>query len=625
MSETITEAVKGCLELCMLSDGNHHIQAEINTIARQDQIDGISLVLTTGEIIHSSTPSLVNDNLDPYFVQTVLRKEYPAIFSSEENEDRVISVTPVMNSEKCVSCHTQSDRVLGLISVDINTELMNQHLKEETILIASLGGVLFVVLGASLGVLLRKTVLNPLSLLSTSTGKLAGGDYSTRVQNSRNDEIGSLAKSINQMAENVQKRNHELEESNQEITKLNTNLEDRIHQRTRELTSLNQVLDIVNRSSEQDSLLTDSLSVILFENGLDLGMVHKQNTVTDSMTCISQSHSSKSIDISTDTEEILQICEEVFSSGEMKIVDNFISRKSSSQPEGNIESGKSMICLPLKSDRQILGTISFVGRTSVGFRKQLIHVLSAAAEAISIALEKIHVTQLAEKVNRIREQLLEKLIYAQEEERRRISRELHDSTSQSLAALAFKLENLSDDLPENFDDTRSRLEDMKEQIIETMDDIRELALELRPTVLDDLGLARAIRFYANEYLGKRNIEVDFNFNNFDWKMPTYTETMIFRIAQEAMFNIVKHAQASRVHIIYNVEKTTVEMVIEDDGVGFDIESVLHSERPSNSLGLYNMQERVILLGGSFEIRSSIGKGTSVFIRIPLQEVDNDGK
>jgi len=625
MSETVTEAVKGCLELCMVGGDEHHIQSEINKIALQDQINEISLARTTGLITMSSTPSLINDNLDPYFVQTILRKEYPAIFSSSGDEYSIIAITPVMNSEQCTSCHGQSNRMLGLISVDLNTTSMNQHLKEETILIASLGGLVFVVLGISLGALLRKTVLNPLSLLSASTEKLTHGDYSTRVQIVRNDEIGTLADSINEMAESVQKRNHELEESHMEISELNTSLEKRISERTRDLTSLNRVLNIAYKSSERDSLISDSLFVLLTENELDTGMVHMKNVAAGPITCVSQLDSSEANDISNDQEKISRVCEEVFSSGEMRIINNFKSGESSSGQEGNKESGKSMICLPLKSDRQILGTISFIGRTSVVSRKQLVPVLTAASEALSVALEKIHVTRLADEANRIREQLLEKLIYAQEDERRRISRELHDSTSQSLAALAFKLENLSDDLPENSGDTQERLADIKVQIVETMEDIRELALEIRPAVLDDLGLARAIRFYANEYLGKRGIKIGFDFKDFDGKISASAETMVFRIAQEAMYNIVKHAQASQVDISLNVDDTSAEMIIKDNGKGFDVESVFHSKQLSGSLGLYNMQERTVLLGGDFEIKSFIGKGTSVIIQIPLIGVSNNGK
>lgn len=622
MSGTITEAVKGCLELCMLSDDNHHIQAEINMIASQDQVNDISLALTTGVIMQSSTPSLINDNLDPYFVQTVLRKENSTIFTSEEHKDRIIAVTPVMNSEQCVSCHTQSDRVLGLISVDINTALMNKHLQEETILIASLGGGLFIVLGASLGLLLRKTVLNPLALLSVSTGKIAHGDYSTRVQSSRHDEIGILAGSINEMAENVQKRNHELEVSNLKIMKFNIGLEERIHQRTRELTSLNKVLNIVNNSYEQESLISASLSVLLTENELDAGMVHMKDNTTGSIICVSQHTSSRSNDISADTKKILEICKEVFDSGEMKVTNDFGSFESLPDREGKAASGRTLICLPLKSDEKLLGTISFIGLRSGVFSKQTVHVLSAASEAISVALEKIRITHSADEANTIREQLLERLIDAQEEERKRISRELHDSTSQSLAALAFNIENLSDDLPEEFGGTREKLADIKEQIIETMEDIRELALELRPTVLDDLGLARAIRFYANEYLGKRDIDVVFNFSDPDGHIPPYTETMLFRIAQEAIYNIVKHAQASRVDISLDVGKNMAGMVITDNGKGFDVESVLHPEGLPSSLGVYNMHERTDLLGGTFEIKSSIGEGTSIIIRIPLKDVND---
>ena len=224
--------------------------------------------------------------------------------------------------------------------------------------------------------------------------------------------------------------------------------------------------------------------------------------------------------------------------------------------------------------------------------------------------------------NLIREQVLRRLTTAQEEERRRIARELHDDASQSLAAIAFNIETIIEELPAEYENARERLAVLKKEAIETMTGIRELALELRPAILDDLGLARAVKSYAKDYLSKRGIDVEIRVTGSEMKLPHYSETMLFRIAQEALTNVVKHAEASQVIVELSSTTLSVIMRVKDNGKGFDSESVLTNSNLQQSLGVHSMSERAMLLGGTFRIESEIGKGTLVSVEIPLGEVQS---
>ena len=220
-----------------------------------------------------------------------------------------------------------------------------------------------------------------------------------------------------------------------------------------------------------------------------------------------------------------------------------------------------------------------------------------------------------ENMNLVRKQLLEKIISAQEEERRRIARELHDRASQSLAAVVINLNNMSEILP---DECREKLEVLKGQTIQTLNWIRNLGVELRPSVLDDLGLFAAIEWYARDFLGKRSVNLTVQFSGQE-KLPKYAETILFRIVQEALTNVIKHSEATQVHVRLNMTKSDAVLEIDDNGRGFDTEKISSPNELRQNLGLHGMIERAALLGGSLSINSNPGKGTCIRVIIPLSE------
>jgi len=211
-----------------------------------------------------------------------------------------------------------------------------------------------------------------------------------------------------------------------------------------------------------------------------------------------------------------------------------------------------------------------------------------------------------------RGELLRKLITAQEEERKRIARELHDETSQVLATLALGLEAAAGaPSPEA---AREKLAGLRALAVGALDGVHRIIHALRPSALDDLGLVSAIRWYAETLLEPGGLEVDFSVRGDEGRLPPAVETALFRTVQEALTNVAKHADADRVAIAVACGPEAVEITVEDDGRGFDVEEVLRGE--GAGLGLLGMRERMTLLEGSLEIASHPGGGTRLTLRVP---------
>ncbi len=218
-----------------------------------------------------------------------------------------------------------------------------------------------------------------------------------------------------------------------------------------------------------------------------------------------------------------------------------------------------------------------------------------------------------------RGQLLEQVITAQEEERRRIARELHDQIGQALTSLLVGLRNLESD------PSPARLHELKAVIADTLDGVRELALELRPSILDDLGLVPALERYIHTCVSRYHLAVDLQTVGLDGvRLPPAVETALYRIIQEALTNVVRHARARQASLLLEVRGESVVAVVEDDGCGFDAEGLMSGPPGEHSLGLHGMRERAELVGGRLTVESSPGQGTSVFVEVPLEGRREDG-
>jgi len=160
---------------------------------------------------------------------------------------------------------------------------------------------------------------------------------------------------------------------------------------------------------------------------------------------------------------------------------------------------------------------------------------------------------------------------------------------------------------------------------QAMDGVHRLAMELRPKTLDDLGLVSALRWYAHEWARSLNLSIDFQAQGIKDRLPPAIEIVLYRVLQEALTNVAKHAQARRVRIRLEQAGDRIRASVEDDGQGFDVHALLHSGDRARGLGLFGMQERMSLVGGSFAIESAPGRGTIVRVEAPLEGLRPEGE
>jgi PAS domain S-box-containing protein len=233
---------------------------------------------------------------------------------------------------------------------------------------------------------------------------------------------------------------------------------------------------------------------------------------------------------------------------------------------------------------------------------------------LSVVLD---ITERVRAEERLRE-LTRRLVAAQEEERKRIAQELHDELGQALTAISLDLGSIEKALPpEAPPEIRERLIDARSLADEVDERISELALDLRPSLLDDLGLLPTLQWYLNRYSQRTGIEVSMDFRGLENRLPNEVETTLYRVIQEALTNIARHAQAGTVRLSLERSAAAVIASIQDDGQGFDIEEAQSSVASPGGVGLLGIKDRVSTLGGRVEFHSKPGQGTRIDTVIPL--------
>ena len=228
--------------------------------------------------------------------------------------------------------------------------------------------------------------------------------------------------------------------------------------------------------------------------------------------------------------------------------------------------------------------------------------------AESLAGRAAVAVDLSERVGR---DALQRVVEAQELERKRLARELHDETGQALTSILLGLKPLEQSAAT--EEARAAVASVRELVVSTLQDVRRLAVELRPSALDDFGLGTAVERLASTFREQTGLQVDFESRLGEERLPPEVETALYRIVQEALANVVKHAGASRVSILLVDKSTAVTAVVEDDGLGFD-----PGATRDDVLGLVGMRERVGLVGGRLRIESAEGAGTTIAAEVPVR-------
>lgn len=250
--------------------------------------------------------------------------------------------------------------------------------------------------------------------------------------------------------------------------------------------------------------------------------------------------------------------------------------------------------------------------------REKLHKAEQANMQISIALEYLKIDIEDEKTEKPRENLGAKVIIAQEKERMRVAREIHDGPAQALANVIIRAEYCERLFDKNIEEARMELRKLKEQIRSDLKDIRKIIYNLRPMTLDDLGLVPTVRRMVDE-LNERQDEVKISFNtvNLSERLPSTIEVAVFRIIQEALNNVFKHSGSKHTDVKIEKKDKLVTIEIKDDGMGFEFNKD-ELGKDAEGYGLLGMIERVDLIGGEIDIVSAKGQGTKIKVELSLQ-------
>lgn len=209
-----------------------------------------------------------------------------------------------------------------------------------------------------------------------------------------------------------------------------------------------------------------------------------------------------------------------------------------------------------------------------------------------------------------------RIIEAQEGERQRLARQMHDGPAQSLTNLMLQAEIVERSFGQGLEQARAELANLKRAVNATFEKTMDFIFELSPMMLDDLGAVPTVRRYIEDFEDKTGLGVAFDLVGEEHRLAPYVEVTIFRVIQELLRNVGQHAHASHVQVNLNLQGSTVGIVVEDDGSGFDVEQTLASAQERRTLGLATIQRRLEMLGGDIKLESSLGRGTKVAIQIP---------
>jgi signal transduction histidine kinase len=287
---------------------------------------------------------------------------------------------------------------------------------------------------------------------------------------------------------------------------------------------------------------------------------------------------------------------------------------------------KGFVSIPLKAKDRVVGVMNIFSHVAGRFGADDVSLLSSIGEYLGTTIEQAKLYERLARVGERYRALLRYSLTAQEQERKRIASELHDETAQSLTSLTLSLQaiiGMAEMKGYNDPEFIEKLKKTHSYAVHAGNEIVRLMKELRPTLLDELGMAAAIHRYAKDNLQAQGINVDAEFTGTDQRFPSEVEVTLFRIAQGAIGNILEHSQAKNARIKLDCSDRECVLVIEDDGKGFNVSKLTRVERSGRGAGLFTMRERTSQLGGEGYVESTPGQGTRVTAKVPLQRTDLD--
>ena len=463
------------------------------------------------------------------------------------------------------------------------------------------------VAGLAIGYVLTWVLTRPILDMTYVARHAKNGNLSLRAPVWANDEIGELGLAFNAMISSLDTSRQNLERSNQEL-----------QYRNQELAVLHELADMTNQPYTMHQVIQHGLRHALENTGLKAGLViifEDKRAIIAASHNLPASYTDKALDCLSQFDFPGQRAAD-----ELLIFDD-IGTVPGAPADLILESQhlgyKTLILAPILARNTTIGILAVLCDSAASLSPRSRKLLSGICNQLGVTAENSQLWEQLKQKERVRAQLLNKVVSAQEEERRRISRELHDETGQALTSLLVQLKIL--ERTESETEIKAQVEEMRQLAVRTLQEVRRLAADLRPAALDDLGLIAALEGYVYDFARKTGIEADFLADDVTtMRLPRDVETVLYRVVQESLTNIARHAQARHVTIAIRQEEDTLYVEVTDDGHGFDVTDILSAEQ--RGLGLLGMQERIELLGGQFSLDSTPGSGTRIEIRLALSEL-----
>ena len=444
--------------------------------------------------------------------------------------------------------------------------------------------------------LLTLILTQPLLDLHRVAQRIAAGDLTPRVRVWAKDEIGEVARSVNLMIDRLLANQLALERTNQQLT------------------AINQVATAVGKEWKLQGVLEASLRTTLDVTGLPSGWIYlfEPDNHHLYLACACGLETEGAQALQNEGKEVCLCQRDLLAndSGQSAVVwqcDRFGNRLTAN--------GTSTyhITIPLAARGQRIGIVNLLSAGEAVAPDELDMLTTIGAQiAEAIANAQLH-ARLVEK-EAARQALLSALVHAEEEERARLARELHDGAGQTLTSLLVRLKTLEE---VNVDRAQCKVADLCQAVSGTIEQMREISHRLRPAMLEELGLEVALRTLVQDMAEESGLSAECRLNLEGRRLPFETETTLYRIVQESMTNIVRHAKASQVLVELVVLPYAIALRVEDDGQGFDVEALRHVAGKQRRLGLVSMRERIEMLDGSLVVCSEPGRGTSIQARIPM--------
>lgn len=444
---------------------------------------------------------------------------------------------------------------------------------------------------------LMLVLTQPLLELQRVAGEVAGGNLDARARAFAQDEIGDVAAALNNMLDELVRVQRELSSTNQQLQ------------------ALNQVAVAVGRGIELEQVLTASLRTTIEVMQLPGGWIYLRDPDRDQFRLANSHQLPAEIEQGLDRLAAEPCdCQHALLDGRMPTgaVVRKCSRLAAEEPPAE------HISIPLQARGLNLGVLNLLVGENGRSDQVNLQLLSTLGTQVSEAVANAWLHAALREKETARLALLDALVRAQEEERARLARELHDGAGQVLTSLLVRLKSLDRELGSG--EQHQALERVSETVVKIIDQIGELSHRLRPAALEELGLEAALEALAQDMSRDSGLQLEFESDFNERRLPADLEITLYRIAQEALTNVIRHANATTVQVELVTLPHAVGIRVQDNGQGFDPED-LASQAEGRRLGLIGIQERAEMQGGTLVVYTAPGQGTTVEVRLPLVEAD----